>query len=762
LVDGDYSTGATAPNEGTFTSSYAIINYTPPINYDMENTRIRVKDGYGDRYETIPVACWDDVDTYGFLRIIAYSRRHSSGNPTYEAAGWYCMNGYTDSLCNNKETIFYRNQIGQEIYEEAINWSIDEVKIKNNYTNPSEVKFGKNFNYTVNLSIIPSLEVIYVNFSLYKENKFTYAYDEDGDEHSVINQTDNSSFYINYTKPSESVYNSMIQIKHASGCSIDITENITIPLECWNFADKIALRHKGYNKNNMSCYNGSSWIDLGLTVTSCASTGSVSVLNSTNGSELYDGDWNTYASYQVDDISLQHDWWSYVRGSDRKYIYETAMWWAYDTYLYNDTNATKLNDLYTSRNFLLNESGNYTVEYDILLNDTVTYNYSSSFEVIDYIDITPLHHIQSKQPGDYYNFSIDINTNSENLTYNLTYNLGLGSNISISPNSTELDVTANRSVTFRVNISSNITDGIYNGTINVTREFDNYSELIYINLSVSLLSGDISLYDDSARALSMYNDESDSLSLIINNTGNGNLTNVTCELTGIYRGFSFWSFNVINNISINNSDTITLSIINPIEGSYSDYIDCYGISTRFGGLDYLDNDKRALINIVSSSRTTIESGGGGSSSDSSLCGLELYRPRAGTNIQMYAAVGKKTNAQEFTIRNNGKDRGTYLFSVIDNSYLESHCEIQNMSVVIEPNLLFTNKIHCIVDEEPQQGTLQIQACGEKGSYTLTVKSNFILEQFNNNPIIFVISTISIIGIMVLFVSTLGGKLIKAI
>ena len=83
----------------------------------------------------------------------------------------------------------------------------------------------------------------------------------------VDNIASNEYIYVNYTKPSNSSYGTLIQFKHAQ---TPITRNESINSTCWNgIEDKVVLRFSmeqtGFDHTfHVECSNGSSWYNIFL------------------------------------------------------------------------------------------------------------------------------------------------------------------------------------------------------------------------------------------------------------------------------------------------------------------------------------------------------------------------------------------------------------------------------------------------------------------------------------------------------------------
>jgi hypothetical protein len=126
----------------------------------------------------------------------------------------------------------------------------------------------------------------------------------------------NAYFYMNYTKPANSLNTSKWQVKY--GVS-SVTANFTLPSTCWAQAPlqfRILLSGNSAPNGNLYgyCWTGSTWQQLWTTGTlsSGYGTGASSI-------ELYDGIWTDGICY--------YNFNFYKNCGNVKGIYEEAIWW---------------------------------------------------------------------------------------------------------------------------------------------------------------------------------------------------------------------------------------------------------------------------------------------------------------------------------------------------------------------------------------------------------------------------------------------------
>lgn len=144
-------------------------------------------------------------------------------------------------------------------------------------------------------------------------------------------------------------------------------------------------------------------------------------------------------------------------------------------------------------------------------------------------------------------------------------------------------------------------------------------------------------------------------------------------------------------------------------------------------LDYYSIDQSNNINFTSVSFTIsapatppTDTEGGGGGTVTVFAGLELYRPKSGSTIQMYQEEGKYTIPVEFIVRNNGDGDGWFTFEIEENPYLMENCIFNFTSVLIEPGLDATNTISCLAHTDTQEGKIKISAGGKSSYYRLYV------------------------------------------
>jgi len=180
-------------------------------------------------------------------------------------------------------------------------------------------------------------------------------------------------FYVNYTKPNINVLGGELKYKHRMANGTITLKNISVPNGCFNlnpiqfrFYYKVTVRYDGFwnwtGSYSVGCYDSSSWIELdsrtGFSHIGCHINNQYGLPHNQTVTELIDGDWTTYASFNSG-IGTQ-GWY----GSDNCGIASESLWW--DTPLvspYISINNTKI--------------WNHTGEFNSTYSPDKTLNFSS-------------------------------------------------------------------------------------------------------------------------------------------------------------------------------------------------------------------------------------------------------------------------------------------------------------------------------------------------------------------------------------------------
>jgi hypothetical protein len=240
------------------------------------------------------------------------------------------------------------------------------------------------------------------------------------------------------------------------------------------------------------------------------------------------------------------------------------------TLMLNNVNGTQSGALWTSSAFNTNVNGSWNVS--VLARDddgytaSTSWNFSIDLGVIEFMTQEGSGTRSFPQlSGDTTLFNITLKTlGNSNNTINFTLTDDLANTTKfitiLSSNSTILE--PNVLQRFEVNITSNVslTTGNYSGYIIATRDEDGNVSRIAVNITISLLSGRIDIYQ-TAFALSLVTGSSDTRNFTIQNTGNYNLTNCSVSLiTTASVGFSCVNttgFDIENGTNLTDTCTFT-------------------------------------------------------------------------------------------------------------------------------------------------------------------------------------------------------------
>ena len=589
------------------------------------------------------------------------------------------------------------------------------------------------------------------------------------------NKTTYPHVYINYSKPPSATNNTLWRVIQKCFTSMS-DKNYTIPTSCHEYGDTINVRTSGSaSASDYYCQNSTGWQLLEHRHCGNSKCGTTNC-GDTEITAYIDGNPNTWIRKSEDCASWSTNSEGGGDGCDSTVeLYEEAIWWdlngAYHkyttptivslgdnvtynlnitsginvthvnfslsndtgvTYYFSDVNGVQNGTIYTSQSVLINVVGIYTYYFTILdkYGDVQTGNYS--FEITDINTITPSSVIQVKQGGQTINFSIVLSSNNaDNIAWNITYDDGLGENFTVQGNTT--DKIGNFSHEINITIASGTPNAVYNGSINITRDLDDYTFQINLTITIATTYGNIYLENPSDWGETIYDDETTSTEFIFNNTGNGNLTGCNLSLGSGFIGKSFYSFNESNfNLTGNETINVSLSFTNAPASTYVGDLQCTCSATTTGEIDTLDALNQPIISLTSVARPVDTTQTGGSSGwKEGTCDLTLSRPRPGSSVTLIGSVNKYSKPAQFTIKNTGASMGHYLYTVLDNDYLKENCEFEFLSSSVDANLEFTNSITCYIDEETQTGTISISGCGKTQNYVLKVYQSRLLAFFSS-------------------------------
>lgn len=219
-----------------------------------------------------------------------------------------------------------------------------------------------------------------------------------------------------------------------------------------------------------------------------------------------------------------------------------------------------------------------------------------------------------------------------------------------------LNLTNETVLSIQYNITALVTTGTgtYYGNLSIMRMSDEYEENITLEITVSGLVGDVSVYPypyagiDSFTPTSMYSNQAQTRILEVNNTGDYNLTgcNMTSNFLQAYTTFNDSSFTVIENATA----TVKWRIEDPPAGTYSGSITVTCVATPTGGKDadtVTVND--FTVTQYTTPTTTPGGGGGAKAPKSENITISASKPL----ISVLVTATPKKKVEQFFITNDG-------------------------------------------------------------------------------------------------------------
>jgi len=374
-----------------------------------------------------------------------------------------------------------------------------------------------------------------VTYRLWKD--ITYCYQESVnvsnqtgiDGNCGLNYSGNYSFedyyfYINYTKP-EGVFNAKWLVKHGT---LGIY-NITILPECFNDLIELRIISNGTDDGANSvfwsrpqCYNTTHWIDIGSLSNGTVTSFSLNYDN--NWSKMYDGDWNTYATF-ITDLGATQIWDNLVTGDAfRSTVYEEGMYW-----VYSNTTTYELSDVTENNTINWTDLSNGEYFYNVTICDSFDLCNSTETRYITLDTTEPMIYLETENNTiEYMNrtptFSFNVSDNLNDTLECLLY-LNNGSDIAAGINSSVLNATS-------TSITSNTTlaNGNYTWWVNCSDGLQENKSVDY-RINISVVPPSVTLNSPE----NAYNSSSSSITFNCSATSlSGNLTNMSLILNGVY------------------------------------------------------------------------------------------------------------------------------------------------------------------------------------------------------------------------------------
>lgn len=462
-----------------------------------------------------------------------------------------------------------------------------------------------------------------------------------GLNYNGVYANDSSTYlYVNYTVPSGVITPSLLEV--AAFGQADIGNwynrtNLTLSLLCMaNNKAQIRISPVGHacsNSINIFCYNQTGW----QTLLSHSEGRCGTYVFGAMTNQWYDGNWGTHAGYSSDARNTVG--WGVL---EKVGFYEEAVWWnmtgvysivvspvaplLFSSYnvsanltVFNGTTAnlsvtlpsgvkmnyslSNVSDVFSLNGLNASLNGTYLLNVSASNGNSMT----SSFTVYDNQIISPTSYSQTVAAGSNYSFSVSLNTN---LTSGVLYNISCfvpTTNMSCNVQN-NISVITNGSFIVIINTSSSIANGLYNGSLNITRQ-DGRVVSIPLSLGILNLFGQPVILNMSNILVTMYSNTVQSASFTLLNNGTNNLSSCVGSLDSSFVGWSFYTFSNVSLLPVNESATFNVTFSSPPVGAYAGYFQLTCIAG--GGLyNSLDSANRPIITL-SSNTPQVNTGGGG-------------------------------------------------------------------------------------------------------------------------------------------------------
>ena len=287
------------------------------------------------------------------------------------------------------------------------------------------------------------------------------------------------------------------------------------------------------------------------------------------------------------------------------------------TEILNNTNGTVVdNYVWNSSNFKVDANGTWQITI-IATDINGSYDISKWNFTIDLGELTVVteegdqdyEYSQVAGNSELFNLTLSTNGNTNN-TINFTWTGDLANSSLFTVTIENITIEPNVSKDVIVNITSKQTcpEGHYFGYINATRTEDGNFSLIAVNVSISVLAGDVDILETSF-LLSFQDDETKTKDFTIRNNGNYNLTNCNMSLsTSLSLTYSFnrTSFTVSNETDV----SVQMTLSDASSGSDDTAIvsiEC--TATPLGGKD--TDSVSGIIIVTAAPAPPPPAGGGG-------------------------------------------------------------------------------------------------------------------------------------------------------
>lgn len=257
---------------------------------------------------------------------------------------------------------------------------------------------------------------------------------------------------------------------------------------------------------------------------------------------------------------------------------------------------------------------------------------SYNFTVTDNYLYLPSSYTSITQAG--LNFSIITSIfedTAENLshTYTCAVNDGTPTNFSCVIPTNPLYVVSSGAMTLNITTNATTPDGTYSGNITIKRNIDNLTQVIPLSLSMSTDFGQPYIINKTDWTLSMYDNDTNSTSYLVNNTGTYNLTYCTPSITGDFVNQSWYSLSLNPTIEVGQVRNLIVTYAFPTARTnpYIGFLQINCKATVGGVVNTLApyNQPYFAVQVVSGGilPPAPPSGGGGGGTQPTACGANV-------------------------------------------------------------------------------------------------------------------------------------------
>jgi hypothetical protein len=237
---------------------------------------------------------------------------------------------------------------------------------------------------------------------------------------------------------------------------------------------------------------------------------------------------------------------------------------------------------------------------------------SGSLVVTDFEAVIPTQFDSVVSAGSNFTFLLKIFTDSSyTLNHSISCTVPVGFSCIVQPS---VNVLGSANVTLIVTSNVSVPDGLYAGSLVVTRLLDGRTYSASLPLGISTAFGVAQIDNPSTFSQIMYSNEIKYKNYTVTNVGNYNLTDCYVSVDGSFAGQSFVVGS--NNFSIapNESGIVSVAYVMPSSGIYTGYFNVFCVASVGGFVNGLSNPQlQQLFVIPYLAPYTPPTGGGGAS-----------------------------------------------------------------------------------------------------------------------------------------------------